>query len=104
MTDDLSGSHGVIAVSALVLASAMVGGCATTLSSQPTDAAITARVKTALLNDPGIAGSPIEVDTLAGIVTLTGTIGSRTAALRAERVARSIDGVTDVRSRLQIMP
>ena len=46
--------------------------CATTLTTPPNDAAITARVKMALLNELEMSGSTIEVDTVAGVVTLTG--------------------------------
>ena len=61
-----------------------------------------ARVKTALLNDLEMSGSTIAVDTVTGVVTLTGRTPSAMTAERADRVTRSIDGVTDVVVRLQI--
>ena len=78
--------------------------CATTLTTPPNDAAITARVKMALLNELEMSGSTIEVDTVAGVVTLTGRTPSATTAERADRVARSIGGGTDVVVRLQVDP
>lgn len=87
-----------------VLAAVALAGCATTLDADLSDAAITARVKLALLNDPETSGSTIEVETYAGVVTLAGRVGSRSIETGAVRVARSVNGVTDIRSRLQVGP
>ena len=87
----------------VALTAAAAGGCATTLETDLTDAAITARVKIALINDPEMTGSAIEVETLGGTVTLSGRVGSLSIVTRALRVARSVDGVTDVLSRLRIV-
>jgi osmotically-inducible protein OsmY len=46
----------------------------------------------------------IQAGTMSGIVTLTGRVSSVAVAREAERLARSIDGVTDVVVRLQITP
>ena len=91
------------AIVVVVVLTAIAGaGCATTLDADLTDATITARVKTALLSDPEMSGSTIEVETLGGVVTLVGRVGSRSIETRALRVALSVDGVTDVQSRLQV--
>jgi len=90
------------AMAGMLLTAIAVAGCATTLNADLTDATISARVKTALLRDPEMSGSMIEVETLGGIVTLSGRVGSRSIETRALRAALSVDGVTDVQSRLQV--
>lgn len=65
------------------------------------DATITARVKTALLNDPQISATKIDVTTADGVVTLTGTVRSEAEAARAIDLARQVGGVKDVKSTLR---
>jgi osmotically-inducible protein OsmY len=66
------------------------------------DATITTRVKTAFLNDPVIGGEKIDVDTFKGVVTLSGHVKNKEEETKAVAVARSIKGVTDVKSSLQV--
>ena len=80
----------------------LVAACSTTLTIQPNDAVVTARVKNSLLGDLEMSGSTIEVDTVAGVVTLTGRTPSVTTTERADRVTRLIERVTEVVVRLQI--
>ena len=67
------------------------------------DPTITTRVKTALLNEPGIPPS-IDVQTFQGVVTLSGKVKSKDDEAKAMAVARTIRGVTDVKSKLEIQP
>jgi osmotically-inducible protein OsmY len=64
------------------------------------DAAVTARVKSALLADAQVNGLQIDVDTSAGTVTLTGNVPSAAAKQRAEQLAQNIQGVRTVRNNL----
>ncbi len=68
------------------------------------DATITARVKTALLNDPQINATKINVDTAGGVVTMTGVVKSKADEARAVEIARQVHGVKDVKSTLQVAP
>ena len=68
------------------------------------DATISTRVKTALLNAPNVAATHIDVETAQGVVTLTGTVRSADEEQQAIQTARKIEGVRDVRSKLQITP
>jgi osmotically-inducible protein OsmY len=72
-------------------------------TAPPDDPTITTRVKTALLNDPGISAT-IDVQTFQGVVTLSGKVKSKDEESKAVSVARSIRGVTDVKSKLEIQP
>jgi hyperosmotically inducible protein len=66
------------------------------------DATITARVKTALLNDTQIAATKIDVTTTNGVVTISGTVRNRADEQRAIELARQQPGVKDVKSTLQL--
>jgi osmotically-inducible protein OsmY len=79
-------------------------GCGKTVGETIDDATTTTRVKTALLNDPDVAGLKIDVDTFKGIVTLSGSVKSQSEADRAITIARRTDGVSDVKSTLQVNP
>lgn len=66
------------------------------------DAGITAKVKTALAAEKDVSAMAINVDTMQGKVTLTGRVSSQTEADRAVQVARGIEGVKSVDSRLTV--
>jgi osmotically-inducible protein OsmY len=81
---------------------AMTAGCGKSVGETIDDATITARVKTALLNDPEVGGLAIDVDTFKGVVTLSGRVKSKGEELKAMQLARQVPGVADVKSTLQI--
>lgn len=64
------------------------------------DAAITAKVKTALLADDSVKGLRIDVDTRDGIVSLTGTVDNPGNIERAATLAKAVDGVKSVDNKL----
>lgn len=95
-----------------MLAAAVVfaaAGCASAPRGEPAgyaeDAMITARVKTAILNDPQLDAAEVKginVETYQGVVQLSGFIGSRDAELRATELARSVAGVKAVNNDLRL--
>ena len=58
-------------------------------------------MKTALLNDAEIS-SRIDVDTVGGVVTLSGAVKTAAERDKAIAIARKITGVSDVKSTLQV--
>ena len=66
------------------------------------DAAITAKVKMALVGEPGLKALKIDVDTANGVVTLTGAVDTPQSLDRATQVAQAVDGVTSVDNRLNV--
>jgi hyperosmotically inducible protein len=66
------------------------------------DSMITAKVKSALLADATVKGLKINVDTVGGTVTLTGTAASDVERSQAERVATGIEGVRGVVNRINV--
>jgi hyperosmotically inducible protein len=66
------------------------------------DAALTAKVKTAMIAEPALKAMQINVDTANGVVTLTGTVETPQSLERASQVAQSVDGVKSVDNRLNL--
>jgi hyperosmotically inducible protein len=89
---------------ALVVLPLTFSACGKTVGETIDDATITARVKTALLNDPQVGGMKIDVDTTKGVVTMSGVVKSQAEAARAVQLAKQAPGVKDVRSTLQVTP
>jgi osmotically-inducible protein OsmY len=87
-----------------LLAPVLLAGCGKTVGETIDDATITTRVKTSLLNDPDVGGLRIDVDTFKGVVTLSGRVKTKAEEAKAIALARKIDGVSDVKSTLQVQP
>lgn len=71
------------------------------------DTLITAKIKGVYLRDKiftdeNIAAMAIKVDTVHGVVTLTGTVDSKTQADNAVSLARSVKGVMEVKSDITV--
>jgi osmotically-inducible protein OsmY len=88
----------------VLLAPLSNAACGKTVGETLDDATITTRVKTAMLNDPGVGALRIDVDTYRGVVTLSGRVKSEAEREQAISLARRIDGVTEVKDALQVIP
>jgi hyperosmotically inducible periplasmic protein len=66
------------------------------------DTTITARVKSAIHHDKDIRGSDIHVDTIAGVVTLSGSAPTTKDATRAQEAAQRTKGVRSVKNAITI--
>lgn len=90
------------------LAVPLVAGCARRQApvnaAAVDDALVTSRVKTAFINDAVLGAARIDVDTFRGVVTLSGRVTTKEQEAGAIALARTIRGVTDVRSSLQVQP
>lgn len=64
------------------------------------DAALTTKVKSALLADDQVKGTQINVDSSGGTVRLTGTVDSAAQVRRAEEIAKGVSGVQTVQNNL----
>lgn len=83
----------------------LLNACGKRVNSAPADdATITARVRTALLNDPDVSALAVGVNTNAQVVTLSGTVRTAAERDRAIAIARGAGGVADVRSELRVEP
>jgi hyperosmotically inducible protein len=92
----------------LLLAAALaLGACASTPTQESTgehidDAAITAKVNTALVQDPQVKARQVDVETMRGVVQLNGFVDTTAAKDRATTVARSVTGVQEVHNNLVV--
>jgi hyperosmotically inducible protein len=94
----------------LTLASGAVittAGCAATPTRRSTgetldDTMITTKVKAALFKDPVVSGFDVGVTTYRGEVQLNGFVDTAEQVAQAERVARSVNGVTKISNKLTV--
>jgi osmotically-inducible protein OsmY len=68
------------------------------------DAEITTKVKAAIFAEPGLKTLQISVDTVNGVVTLSGSVDSQSKSDMAKALAAAVDGVTKVENRLELKP
>ncbi len=68
------------------------------------DTTITAKVKTALHENKITKGADIHVTTVAGVVTLKGSVPAADTSKTAQDVARQTSGVKEVRNELVMAP
>ncbi len=66
------------------------------------DTAITAKVKAAIFAEPGLKTLQISVDTVKGVVTLSGSVDSQASSDRAKTLAGAVAGVRDVENHLVV--
>jgi osmotically-inducible protein OsmY len=95
---------------ATLLAALMLGtvaGCAggdkhETVGQAIDDTGITAKVKAAIVADPRLKATEINVETYQGIVQLSGFVSSAEDVAAAAAVARTVKGVKSVRNDLRL--
>lgn len=66
------------------------------------DTEITAKIKAAIFAEPGLKTLQISVDTVKGVVTLSGSVDSQANSDRAKALAGAVAGVNDVENRLML--
>ena len=64
------------------------------------DAEITTKVKAAIFAEPGLKTLQISVETVNGLVTLSGSVDSKPNSDRARALASAVSGVKDVDNKL----
>ena len=80
----------------------LIGGSAAQAADTQADWTVTLSVKLTLLQKLGIDSLHVDVDTTAGDVTLTGTVGKRETLELAQSVAKSVEGVKSVKNSLHV--
>lgn len=81
--------------------------CSSTATQRSTgeyadDASISARVKLALANAPGVKATEVQVETFRGVVQLSGFADSPDMARAAVAAARSVSGVREVKNDIRL--
>lgn len=98
-------SFKIISAALVCTVALFVTGCGSTADSRSTgqvidDTAIHTKVKAALVNDPVVAGTSINVDVNRGVVALTGAVNGDVEKTKAEDIARGVEGVRSVENNL----
>ncbi|MBJ6723735.1 BON domain-containing protein [Geomesophilobacter sediminis] len=86
---------------------AAISGCAHTTKSETAgqyvdDSVITSKVKGEIFREPGLKSLQINVKTYQGVVQLSGFVDSTDSARKAGDIARSVQGVREVRNDLVV--
>ena len=94
--------YGAILLSVFLALS--IVGCASdrSITEQTKDQYIETKVKAALVGDPDVSGTSIQVEVRNGQVQLSGFVKSQREAQRAMDLARRVDGVTTVINKMSI--
>ena len=84
-----------------------LGGCAAdgrqeTAGEFVDDAVITAKVKSAFVEDRDVSALNVKVDTFKGVVQLSGFVSGARESWKAAQLARSVKGVRGVRNDLEV--
>jgi osmotically-inducible protein OsmY len=95
----------IFAMSVAVAPLALTTGCAVTGGRESSgqyakDKEIAARIKTRLYADSATKGTEIEVQSLRGVVQLSGFVENQAAKQRADEIAASTPGVVQVYNNL----
>jgi osmotically-inducible protein OsmY len=95
-----------LSASALVSVS-LLAACAGTPRTESTgeyveDSVITARVKAAVLAEPGLRSAEINVETFKGRVQLSGFVGSQADMDRVTAMVREMSGVQSVKNDMRL--
>ena len=82
-------------------------GCASTATKEGTgeyldNTVITTKVKAALLEEPNLKSSEINVETFKGVVQLSGFVNSQANIDKAVEIARQVSGVKSVKNDMQL--
>ena len=90
-----------------IIAVAGLMGCASTAKHESTgqyvdDTAITAKVKTAIFEQPTLKSAEINVETFKGVVQLSGFVRSQDNINTAMATARAVNGVTSVKNDMRV--
>ncbi|MDD3182564.1 MAG: BON domain-containing protein [Alphaproteobacteria bacterium] len=91
----------VMAIVFFLLGCAMVSG-RETVGQYVDDTTITSKVKAGILADPALKSLQVNVETMQGVVQLSGFVDSSSSATRAVKIARRVEGVKSVKDNLLV--
>jgi osmotically-inducible protein OsmY len=92
----------LIACGTLAQTACAVKSGQSTMGQYVDDSTITARVKKRFAEDPEVAATRINVETMKGTVQLSGFAASESERVRAVQIARSVPDVVDVRNDIMV--
>jgi hyperosmotically inducible periplasmic protein len=98
-----------LAMAAMLGATLVTTGCAVirdqeTVGAYVDDATITTSIKTRMIEDRAVDAGAVKVETLNGVVSLSGFAKSSAEKAQAEFLARNTKGVREVLNHLVVRP
>ena len=93
---------GFLAISAFALTLGISSIASADAGQYISDAAITTKVKAALLSDSQLKATKVSVETTQGVVQLTGSVDSKSQESEAVSAANKVDGVKSVKDLLSV--
>jgi osmotically-inducible protein OsmY len=86
-----------------------VGACAAVQGRESTgeyvdDATISTKVRAEIIRDPNLKMGQVGVETMQGVVQLTGFVDNPAQKAEAAQLARSIKGVKEVKNNIVVRP
>lgn len=92
---------------AIVMAAIVTSACAATATQRSAgevvdDGVVTAKVKTALIEDEATKARQIDVSVNRGVVELAGAVDTQAMKSRAGTLAQNVEGVSEVRNNLTV--
>ena len=99
--------HNKFAAVFLAILMASLLGCASTATQEGTgeyidNTVITAKVKTAIFNEPTLKTLEINVETFKGVVQLSGFVNSQAEIDKAAEIVEKVKGVKSVKNDMQL--
>ncbi|MBP7063153.1 BON domain-containing protein [Ferrovibrio sp.] len=96
-----------VAAAALLAATSALAACSSTPRQESTgeyvdSAAITTKVKAAILNEPSLKSLQISVETFKDAVQLSGFVDSSASRAKAGEITRNVEGVKSVKNDLVV--
>jgi hyperosmotically inducible protein len=97
----------ILPYAAIIATSAGLIGCAATRTSESTgqyldDTTLTAKVKTAIFEQPSLKSAEINVETFKGVVQLSGFVSTQANVNTAVATAMNVKGVMSVKNDMRL--
>lgn len=93
---------GAVAFALLASVACATSGTRRSTGAYIDDSVVTAKVKTALIENPTTKAYQIDVETNEGVVLLNGFVDTSESRSTATTVAKTVQGVREVRNNLEI--
>jgi hyperosmotically inducible periplasmic protein len=99
----------VIAAAVLAAITIFTTGCAVTRSQETVgqyidDATITTQIKARWIDDKTVDANSFKVETLKGVVQISGFAKNMAEKVKAEQIARGVNGVVAVQNSIAVRP
>lgn len=103
MRNEKTSVRHTLGILAMLIVAVAAGVAATSAAQQPVkDGWITMKIHSMFVPEDALEGSNVDVDTVGGVVTLSGTVTSEAGRARAVAIAKSTDGAKRVVDKLRV--